>query len=128
MPAWEDYKAQAKSRGALAMELFVVQTKPAGDMELVKATLPDHLAYQRDMQAAGSLFLAGPVSDASGENMNAEGMVIYRAENMEAARKIAEGDPMHSTGARTFEIRKWLINEGNLNFSIFLAGQSVEFK
>ena len=36
MPAWNDYKDEAKNRGALAMELFVVTTKPCGDMELVK--------------------------------------------------------------------------------------------
>ena len=46
MPAWNDYKDEAKNRGALAMELFVVTTKPCGDMELVKKTLPDHLKYQ----------------------------------------------------------------------------------
>ena len=40
MPAWNEYKDEARSRGALAMELFVVTTKPCGDIELVKKTLP----------------------------------------------------------------------------------------
>ncbi|MGJ8610180.1 MAG: YciI family protein [Octadecabacter sp.] len=125
MPKWEDYKTEAKSRGSLAMEVFVVRTKPAGDIDLVKATLPDHLAYQQQMESAGSLFLAGPVSDESGENMQAEGMIIYRAADMAAAKALADADPMHANGARTYEIRKWLINEGNLNFSIALSSQSV---
>jgi len=95
MPAWNDYKDEAKSRGALAMELFVVTTKPCGDMELVKKTLPDHLKYQKQLEAGGALVMAGPVSDASGEQMNAEGMIIYRAENLAAARVLADADPMH---------------------------------
>ena len=125
MPKWDDYKSEAKSRGALAMELFVVRTKPAGDMDLVKATLPDHLAYQKQQEQAGALFLAGPVSDETGDLMQAEGMIIYRAADLVAARSLADADPMHATGARTYEIRKWLINEGNLNFSIALSAQSV---
>ena len=128
MPAWNDYKAEAKSRGALAMELFVVRSKPTGDMALVKATLPDHLAYQKQMEAAGALFLAGPISDATGEQMEAEGMIIYRAADMDAARKLADGDPMHAVGARSYDIRKWLINEGSLNLSVSLSSQSVGFK
>lgn len=125
MPKWEEYKAEAKGRGALAMELFVVRTVPAGDMGLVKATLPDHLAYQKKMEAAGALVMAGPVSDASGEMMEAEGMIIYRAPDLDAARRLADADPMHQTGARRYEIRKWLVNEGSLSFTVSLSSQSV---
>ncbi len=125
MPKWDDYKAEAKSRGALAMELFVVRTKPGSDIDLVKATLPDHLAYQQKMEAAGSLVMAGPVSDETGEMMQAEGMVIYRAATLDAARALADGDPMHANGARTYEIRKWLVNEGSLSFTVSLSSQSV---
>ena len=127
MPKWNEYRSEAKSRGALAMELFVVRTKPAGDIELVKSTLPDHLAYQKKLEGEGALFLAGPVSDETGENMQAEGMIIYRAESLEAARALADGDPMHENGARIYEVRKWLINEGSLRLSVSLSSQSIEF-
>ncbi len=125
MPKWEDYKTEAKGRGALAMELFIVRSKPAGDMGLVKATLPDHLAYQQKMEAAGALVMAGPVSDETGEMMEAEGMIIYRAADLAAARAIADADPMHNVGARTYDIRKWLVNEGSLSFTVSLSSQSV---
>lgn len=125
MPKWEEYKSEAKGRGALAMELFVVRTRPTGDMELVKATLPAHLAYQKQMEDAGSLVMAGPVSDVTGDLMEAEGMIIYRAANLDAARALADGDPMHKVGARAYDIRKWLVNEGSLTFSVSLSSQSV---
>ena len=125
MPKWEEYKSEARGRGALAMELFVVRTRPTGDMGLVKATLPDHLAYQKQMEDAGSLVMAGPVSDVTGDLMEAEGMIIYRAANLDAARALAYGDPMHKVGARAYDIRKWLVNEGSLTFSVSLSSQSV---
>lgn len=125
MPKWKDYKAEAHNRGALAMELFVVRSVPAGDMDLVKATLSAHLAYQKDMEAAGTLVMAGPVSDSSGEMMQAEGMIIYRAADLDTARAFADADPMHATGARSYDIRKWLVNEGSLSFTVSLSSQSV---
>ncbi|MDB4213762.1 YciI family protein [Octadecabacter sp.] len=125
MPKWEEYKSEAKGRGALAMELFVVRTRPTGVMGLVKATLPDHLAYQKQMEDAGALVMAGPVSDETGDLMEAEGMIIYRAANLDAARALADGDPMHKVGARAYDIRKWLVNEGSLTFSVSLSSQSV---
>lgn len=125
MPKWEEYKSEAKGRGALAMELFVVRTRPTGDMGLVKATLPDHLAYQKQMEDAGALVMAGPVSNETGDLMEAEGMIIYRAADLDAARALADGDPMHKVGARAYDIRKWLVNEGSLTFSVSLSSQSV---
>jgi hypothetical protein len=32
---------------------------------------------------------------------------------------------MHATGARTYDIRKWLVNEGSLTITVSLSSQSV---
>lgn len=128
MPAWNDYKAEAKSRGALAFELYMVLSTPAGDPAKVKETLPAHLAYQAEQEARGALFLAGPVSDETGAQMQGMGLVIYRAASLEEARAIAEADPMHATGARTFVLRRWMINEGSMTMSVGLSSQAVRFE
>jgi uncharacterized protein YciI len=125
MPAWEDYKAEATARGALAHELYAVVSTPASDPAAVKANLPAHLAYQAEQEATGALFLAGPVSDESGTQMEGMGLIIYRAASLDAARRIAEADPMHKSGARAFVLRRWLVNEGALSLSVSLSGQSV---
>jgi len=126
MPAWTEYKTQAKSRGALALELYIVDSIPAADPETLRAVLPDHLAYQRSLEESGHLVLAGPQSDATGEEMQGRGLIIYRAASMEDARALAEADPMHATGTRRFELRKWLVNEGALSFSVGLStGKAV---
>jgi uncharacterized protein YciI len=121
MVAWADYKAEAKSRGALALELYVAHSTPAKAPEDVKAALPDHLAYQASLERSGQLAFAGPMSDESGDHMQGVGLIIYRAPSLEAARALAEADPMHKSGARTFVLRRWMINEGSLTLSVGLS-------
>lgn len=128
MVAWADYKAEAKSRGALALELFVATSVPIKEPQDLKALLPDHLAYQAELERAGSLAFAGPLSDDSGEHMQGSGMMIYRAESFEAARALAEGDPMHKGGARSYVLRRWMINEGSLNLSVGLSTKQVALR
>lgn len=126
MPKWDDYRAEARSRGALALELYVVESVPTEDGGgAVKAALPGHLAYQARQEAAGALVFAGPLSDTSGAQMEGRGLIIYRAASFEAARALAENDPMHQSGARRFTLRKWLVNEGSFTVTVGLSAQSV---
>lgn len=121
MVAWNDYKAQAKARGALALELYVAYSTPAKAPEDVKASLPDHLAYQAELERAGKLAFAGPMSDETGELMQGVGLIIYRAASLEDARALADADPMHQTGARSYVMRRWMINEGSLTLQVGLS-------
>lgn len=126
MPAWSDYKAEAKSRGALAWEVYVAQSTPVGGPEAVKAALPDHLAYIRSLESAGQLVFAGPISDPTGAFMQGAGMLVLRAASLDEARKLADNDPMHLTGARSFTLVRWLINEGALQVNVGLSTQTVD--
>ncbi|MGR3617114.1 MAG: YciI family protein [Paracoccaceae bacterium] len=121
MVAWSDYKSEAKSRGALALELYVALSSPAKTPEEVKASLSEHLAYQAELERAGHLAFAGPMSDETGEHMQGIGLIVYRADSLEMARKLANADPMHKSGARKFTLRRWLINEGSVNLSVGLS-------
>jgi uncharacterized protein YciI len=109
----------------LAFELYMVLSSPSGDPAKVKETLPAHLAYQADLEVRGVLFLAGPVSDETGAQMEGVGLIIYRAASLDAARDLAEADPMHINGARRFVLRRWLVNEGAMTLSVGLSAQSV---
>mgnify|MGYP000574944638 CR=1 FL=1 len=125
MPAWNEYKETARGRGALAFELYVVESMPSAKPEELQETLPRHLDYQKAMEAEGKLFLAGPLSDDTGEMMFGSGLIIYRAASMAEASSMAEGDPMHKEGRRTFTLRKWLVNEGSPTLSTRLSDQKV---
>jgi hypothetical protein len=64
---------------------------------------------------------AGVVSDKTGVHMQGIGLIIYRAESLEAARALAENAPMHKTGARSFTLRRWMVNEGSFTVSVELS-------
>lgn len=125
MPKWTEYKTASAERGSLAFELFVVETTPAVAPEEMQKILPEHLAYQKQQESEGKLFLAGPMSDSTGEEMRGTGMIVYRAATMEDAKAIADGDPMHAKGARTYVLRKWLVNEGSLSIQVGFASQTA---
>ena len=55
--------------------------------------------------------------------MQGVGLIDYRAASFEEARRFAEADPMHESGARAFKLRRWLVNEGSLNVTLSLSSQ-----
>lgn len=121
MPAWEEYKAHAKERGSLAHEVYVAISTPEKAPDEIAKVLPDHLAYIGSLETSGKLMFAGPLSDETGERMEAMGMLVLRAGSLEEARALAEGDPMHKTGARSFVLRRWMINEGSVTVTVGLS-------
>ncbi len=127
MPKWSEYKEAARARGNLALEVYVVESTPAVEPSELQATLPAHLEYQKKMESLGKLAFAGPLSDETGAEMNGTGMIVYRAASLLEATRIADADPMHAEGKRTYKIRRWLINEGSFNLAVALSGQSVVF-
>ncbi|CAM3056270.1 YciI family protein [Vibrio rarus] len=127
MIKWNDYKAQAKDRGSLAMEVYMIESTVIASPSEVGRHLPDHLAYQAKLEQAGILMFAGPLSDETGEMMTGSGLIIYRTRSLESAKALAEEDPMHKKGVRAFRIRRWLINEGSLQLNVKLSAQQVDF-
>lgn len=66
--------------------------------------IKEHVAYLRELDASGKLFMAGPFSDDKG------GMIILNARDIKEAFKIASEDPFVKQGVRQFEVRKWHIS------------------
>lgn len=127
MSKWEDYSNHARSKGVLAKQLFMVRSTPTVPLVQLAEQLPPHLAYQKTLEDEGTLVFAGPLSDPSGQEWSGEGLIVYRAGSIDEARRIADGDPMHAKGLRTYELRAWLLNEGSLNLSLSLSTQKLMF-
>ena len=125
MPTFAEYKKIARERGALAYEVYVVTSKPVVGPEEFSKHLPDHLDYLGKAEAAGQLMMAGPLSDEAGVEMSGIGFQVWRADSWEAAKALADGDPMHVSGAKQYEMRRWLINEGNMQINVGLSSRSV---
>lgn len=127
-PKWADYGETSRARGSLAMEVFACVTSPARPGPPPADLLDAHLAYQMKLEAAGKLFLAGPLSDDAGEMMSGAGMIIYAVDTIADARALADADPMHSAGQRTYTLQAWRLNEGAPMPGLRLSSRSFELR
>lgn len=114
------------SKGMLQKQLYVVFTKPTSGLGPVMENLESHLKFQIGLEEQGIMFGAGPFWTDDEQMWEGEGMVIIRAGSLAEARKIAESDPMHSSGARSFQVRPWLLNEGTVTLKIRYSDGSRE--
>ncbi len=115
----------SRSKGFPALRLYVILTEPVNGLEAVQAASDDHLAHQVALEREGVLFAAGPLLTEDGVSCLGEGMIIVRAGSLAEARAIADRDPMHLTGARTYRIRPWLVNEGSLSIRLNMSDQTM---
>lgn len=105
----------------LKWQVYVIHTFPTDGLGPVMENIGPHLEYQQRMEKEGVYIAAGPHWAEDGETWEGEGMIVVRAGSLEEARKIAEADPMHSSGARSFRVRSWLINEGTITVKVNFA-------
>ncbi|MEM8917456.1 MAG: YciI family protein [Pseudomonadota bacterium] len=113
----------------LNMKLYVYETRLVGSPEKLRELLPAHLDYQVKLEDEGIMFGAGPlVAEGQPDFPPTAGMIIIRAASFEEARKIADADPMHSSGVRTYTLRRWTMNEGSIKLNIKMSGQRVDIK
>jgi uncharacterized protein YciI len=62
---------------------------------------PKHIEFLDRGGKEGKIYARGRFADGAG------GLVIYKAESLEEARKLAESDPYISSGARSLELHEW---------------------
>lgn len=115
--------AQEMMQEMLGRELYVVITRPVRGPGIAER-LKDHLAYQVELERAGKLFGAGPMS-VPGAEIPEAGLIILRASCVEEARAIADKDPFHAEGLRSYELKSWKLNEGSVSFKINYSDQTM---
>ncbi len=84
----------------------VICTDKPDSLALRQANRPEHLDY---LQSLGdTLVLAGPFLEPMDETMNGS-LIVVEAISLEAARRIAAGDPFAKAGLfASVEIRPWV--------------------
>ena len=117
-PNWNEMLGKFSEMGLLAKQLYVYFTKPTNGLGPVMENVEEHLKYQHEIEQKGIMVAAGPFADPEGQHMTGEGMIIIRAGSLEEARAIADADPMHKAGARSYELRPWCMNEGKITIEV----------
>lgn len=73
---------------------------PKKDAEILDV----HKAYLQKYIDEGKIFAKGPFTDHSG------GLVIYKVDSLEEAKKLAENDPAILEKSRTLTLKEWRSN------------------
>ena len=110
----------------LRKRLWVVITKAVAPPEELSKVLEAHLQHQVRLEKEGIMFGAGPLSNPDG-SPTGTGMIIIRAESEAEARRIADLDPFHAKGLRTYTLQQWSLNEGRITVTIDYSDQSYRF-
>ncbi len=87
---------------------FVVHSRLAAPgLDQLNRHLDDHLRFTKPLIEAGTMPISGPFFTPEGENTG-NGFYVLRVDTLEEGRRIAEQDPLHKAGVRTFSIEPWL--------------------
>ena len=96
--------------------LYVIVTTAVASREEIEERLPEHLEHQIRLEQEGIMFGAGPLFTEQGKG--GRGMIIVRAGSFEEAHAIADRDPFHKHGLRTYTVDRWQLNEGTVSIRI----------
>ena len=119
----ENREIEALRRRMLGKQLWVIMSKRVAPLEEVRKHLKAHLEHQIALEKQGIMYGAGPAT-VPGENEPAFGLIIIRASSSDEARQIAERDPMHAAGVRTYTLYQWSMNEGRLSITLDFSDRS----
>lgn len=98
-------------RGMPGDLLFAIFSTPVDGWAPLKPYADAHKAYLDDLQAEGVLFGTGPLCSEDGLHCDGDGLHLLRVASIEGARELADRDPMHRAGVKTYRIRPWILNQ-----------------
>ena len=119
----ESQEQNPLSRNFLGKNFYVVVTSPTAPREELEPLIPAHLANQVRLEKEGIMFAAGPLTKEDGTRYG--GMFVLRADSFKEARAIADADPLHKAGLRSYTLMRWTINEGSYGVRVNYFDQSV---
>ena len=84
---------------------FICRDKPDA-LQLRMDTRPEHVAHLTRLNEAGTVAFAGPFLNDEGKPYGS--LVVVKADNIEAAREIADADPYAKAGLfANVEVKAW---------------------
>lgn len=109
----------------LGKEMYLVVSRPVRSPGITPEFLAAHLANQIELERRGIMFAAGPLYPR-GSDMPEAGMFVLRAASFEEAAAIANEDPLHKAGLRTYTLQKWRVNEGSVTITVNYSDQTAK--
>lgn len=108
----------------MGAELYFYITLPEVPFEDIVEVLPAHMDFVHTIEDGGIMVMGGQITPEGLADAGGRGLIVIRAASFEEARAIADRDPMHSSGVRSYELYKWNVNEGVTNITLKFSDQS----
>lgn len=93
----------------------------------IDAHVQEHVAWLLRLEHDQVLFLSGPLLSGPGTGPGS-GATVIRADDEQAATRIAAGDPFVRAGLRTFAVHRWRLNEGSVGIRVSLGAGTYEWQ
>jgi Uncharacterized protein conserved in bacteria len=98
---------------------FVLMQRRVEQPALIPANQLAHYRWIIAQEKAGLVVLSGPVFDADERPLG--GMTLLNLSDLEAARALGDSDPFIASGAMSYSLAIWQLNEGRLTLSVDLS-------
>lgn len=108
----------------MGAELYFYITLPEVPFEEIVEVLPAHMDFVHTIEDGGIMVMGGQITPEGLNDAGGRGLIVIRAESFEEARAIADRDPMHVSGVRSYELYKWNVNEGVTSIVLKFSDQS----
>jgi uncharacterized protein len=106
---------------------FLCFTEPAGvSAEEMRPHLDAHKRWIVEQERTGRLLAGGPLLDEN-YRFSGHGLFVLRAGSRAEAAEIADSDPFHANGIRTYRLQPWQLNEGNLQITLTMSDGAFQF-
>lgn len=111
----------ARLKERMAKQVYYVMFREVLDAPRLGAVLLDHYRWIIGLEQQGKVFASGPLTRREGGA--GVGMTIFRADGFAEAEALAAGDPFVTSGAVSFRVDRWQVNEGRITLSFDLSDQ-----
>jgi len=109
-----------KSR--MLMKSYYVMFREVVDRSKIAPVALGHYRWIIGLEKEGRVFASGPLFEADGSQ--GAGMTVFRAGSIEEADGFAASDPFCTSGAVSYTVRRWQLNEGRLQLHLDLSDQT----
>lgn len=92
--------------------------------ERLQTTSARHLAWATEQEAAGRIFLTGPLAPQDKEK-GASGLTVFRVASLEEADALARTDPFVIEGVNSVQVLPWTVAGGSLNIALRLSNSGI---
>lgn len=84
---------------------YLILSRRQPDIPHAKMVIHEHFKWMQARHAAGDVLFSGPKPDRT------MGIYVIQAASVAAATAIADSDPLHVSGQRTYELIEWEVHQ-----------------